>query len=116
MESEQKVKSIFPNAIALAGMRNRWIVWEDARFSRHLSNTAKKTESAAYAQAWREIQRAAGPEHLSSPSFRSQVKRQFWNVRTLRIAAVCHFEQVLHEASSVLNSRGPEPGTAGHRR
>ena len=62
MKSEQKVKFIFPNAIALGGMRNRWIVWEDARFSHHLSNTAKKTESAAYAQAWREIQRAAGPE------------------------------------------------------
>src|ERR1017187_8721236 len=56
MKSELKVKSIYPNAIALLGMRNRWIVWEDARLSRHLSNTVKRTESAAYVQALREIQ------------------------------------------------------------
>ena len=115
MKSEQKVKSTYPNAIALAGMRNRWIVWEDARFSRHLSNTVKRSESAAYAQAWREIQREPGL-YISPLIFRSRMKSRVWKVRTLITAAVSNIKQLLHGPSSVLKARGPQPGSLLHHR
>ncbi len=100
MKPEQKVKSICPNAIALLGMRNRWIVWEDARLSRHLSHTVKRTESAAYAQAWREIQ--TDPElYIRLLSSRGRMKSRVWKVRSLMIAAVSSIERLLHAASSV---------------
>ena len=110
MRSEQNVKSIFPNAIALASTRNRWIIWEDANLRRHLSNTVKRTESAAYAQAWREIRREPGLS-LSPLISRSRMKSRVWKVRTLLVAAFSGLEQLLHGASRNLKARGPESGS-----